>query len=69
MKLQVTVSDDLLARIDVLSKESGLSRSAFCNMLVADGVRSRETGRKLAESMPDYIREAISRCVPKDPLV
>lgn len=59
-KIQVTVASDMMPRIDALAKESGLSRSAFCNMLIADGVRSREANAKLLDSLPDAIRDMLT---------
>ena len=60
MRIQVIVSDELLPRIDKLAKESGLSRSSFCNMLVADGVRSRESANMFLATLPESVRNAMS---------
>ena len=60
MRLQIMIADEIVARVDKLAKESGLSRSAFCNMLVADGVRSRESANAFLASLPDSVRQAMS---------
>ena len=37
MKVQVNLNDELVAKIDVLTKQLGVSRSAFCAMMIAQG--------------------------------
>lgn len=60
MRLQIMIADEIVERIDKLARESGLSRSAFCNMLVADGVRSRESANAFLASLPESVRKAMS---------
>lgn len=38
MKLQIMCSDEMCDRIDLCAKELGMTRSAFCMMLIASGV-------------------------------
>ena len=49
MKLQVMVSDDFVERLDKCAKELGVSRSAFCAMLLASALRDWEEVRRERE--------------------
>jgi len=60
VKLQVVVSEELAAKVDALARESGMSRSAFCTVLIADGVRSRQTSENFFNSLPDSIARILS---------
>lgn len=60
IKVQVMVTEEMMSRIDSLAKDSGLSRSAFCNMLIADGVRSREVNAKFLDSLPNAFRDMLT---------
>ena len=60
VKLQVVVSEELAQKVDALAKESGMSRSAFCTALIADGVRNRQTSADFFKALPDSIAKFLS---------
>lgn len=60
VKLQVIVSEELAAKVDALANESGMSRSAFCTALIADGVRNRQTSEDFFKALPDSIAKFLS---------
>lgn len=37
MIVQVNLNNDLVSKIDIVTKEIGLSRSAFCAIMIAQG--------------------------------
>lgn len=47
MKLQVMCSDEICQRIDLCAKELGMTRSAFCMMILALGVSDWEARLRL----------------------
>lgn len=51
MKVQINLSDDLVAKIDKYAKAMGVSRSALCGVWIGQTVmsmeRTLETGQKL----------------------
>jgi hypothetical protein len=55
MKLQVLVSDEMAQRIDKHAKEIGVTRSAFCAMLIGQGVSSYEQAQGIINSAGDEI--------------
>ena len=42
MKVQVNISDDMVARIDEIAKTYGVSRSALCSVFIGQAVASTE---------------------------
>lgn len=60
VRLQVVVSEELAAKVDKLALESGMSRSAFCTALIADGVRNRQTSDDFFKALPDSIAKFLS---------
>lgn len=57
MKLQVLVSDELCKKIDTYANEIGISRSAFCAMLLGQGVRGFDKASEIIEDLKDTILE------------
>lgn len=60
VRLQVVVSEDLAKKVDALALESGMSRSAFCTALIADGVRNRQTSADFFKALPDSVAKIFS---------
>lgn len=53
MRIQVSLSDDFVKRLDQSSKSIGMSRSAFCAFLIGQGLSSYEQAQKVTRSMAD----------------
>ena len=55
MKVQVNLSEDLVARIDKFAKLMGVSRSALCGVWIGQAVMSMEktfeTGQRVVEDL------------------
>ena len=51
MRLNVNVSDELLVRIDRYADSLGVSRSALCTMLIAQGVTNYEKSMQIIEQL------------------
>ena len=55
VKLQVIVSEELANKVDAIARESGMSRSALCTILIADGVRNRQSSDEFFKALPESI--------------
>lgn len=51
MKVQVTMDDDMVKRIDNYAKQMSVSRSAFCSMIIGQGLMSLDKSMLLFEEM------------------
>lgn len=60
VKLQVVVSEELANKVHALARESGMSISAFCTVLISDGVRSRQTSENFFNALPVSIAKILS---------
>ncbi len=60
VKLQVVVSEELASKVDSLARECGMSRSAFCTVLIADGIRSRQTSSDFFKALPESVAKFLS---------
>lgn len=60
MKLQIMCSDEMCERIDVCAKELGMTRSAFCMMLIASGVPKWERDLRVSTDVEKDEFEQIS---------
>lgn len=43
MKVQVTMSEEMVSRVDAYAEKMGVSRSALCSMLVGQGIMGYDT--------------------------
>lgn len=57
MRVQVSLSEQMVARVDKIAEDMGLSRSAVCNMFIGQGVKSMEKADNLITK--EVILEAI----------
>lgn len=61
MRIQVNLGDALLSKVDKLADACGVARSAFCSMLISQGVlayeKSFEIMDSLKESLPDKLTQ------------
>ena len=64
MKVQINLSDDLVARIDKFAKAMGVSRSALCGVWSGQTVMSMEktleTGQKVIEELLNDVDSGLS---------
>lgn len=64
MKVQINLSDDLVARIDKFAKVMGVSRSALCGVWIGQTVMSMEktleTGQKVIEELLNDVDSGLS---------
>lgn len=61
MKVQVNLNDDMVAKIDKLAKEIGVSRSSYCAMLIGQGVNAANQTYDLIKGLNDNISNVISK--------
>ena len=47
MRVQVNLSDELVGAIDVYAKKMGVSRSAFCSVMIGQGVMVNKKTMKM----------------------
>lgn len=50
MRIQVSLSDDMVARVDKLAESYGVTRSALCSMYIGQMVDGTEKARILFEN-------------------
>ena len=51
MRIQVNLSDELTDKLDSLSRSLGISRSAFCAMLIGQGVVSYQRAYDMLDNL------------------
>ena len=59
MRVQVNLSDEMVGKIDEFAKKVGVSRSAFCSMLIGQGCLSYEKAFDIANNMSDVLRDTL----------
>lgn len=59
-RIMITISDELLVKLDRLSDKIGVPRASLAVLLIADGVRSREQAEYFMSQLPEQIKSAIS---------
>ncbi len=63
MKLQVNVADSFCERIDVYARDLGISRSAFCAMLISQGLLAYDKSYTLLAETKDLIASRLADSV------
>lgn len=63
MKLQVLVSDEMASRIDKRAKEIGVSRSAFCAMLIGQGLNGFDKAEDIISSLKEELKAEAEKAV------
>lgn len=67
MRFQINVGDALQDKIDKYAEMCGVTRSAFCAMLISQGIMSYEKSFEvidsLKETMPEKFKEIIEKNV------
>jgi len=59
-RVLLTIGDELLHKLDVMSEKIGVPRASLAVMLIADGVRSREQAEVFMSQLPNSIRDAMA---------
>lgn len=52
MRVQVSLSEKMVERVDRIADDMGLSRSSVCNMLIGQGVNSYEKANNILANIP-----------------
>lgn len=55
MKVQISVSDDLVKKIDVYASMMGVSRSALCAVFIGQGVMGFNKAYELVDNMSEAL--------------
>ena len=55
MRVQVNLSDEMVANVDRYAKAIGVSRSALCSMLIGQGIMSYNKSMDILEVIGDKI--------------
>jgi len=64
MKLQVNVADSFCERIDKYASDLGISRSAFCAMLIGQGVRAYDASYNLLDEVGKLAKARVEEQIP-----
>lgn len=64
MKLQVNVADSFCERIDRYASDLGISRSAFCAMLIGQGVRAYDASYNLLDEVGKLTKARVEEQIP-----
>lgn len=65
MRIQVNVSDEMVENIDKYAKKFGMTRSAFCNTLICQGVIQYDTSADIIEKLSNNIYDKLSKEIKK----
>lgn len=55
MRVQVNLSDEMVANVDRYAKSMGVSRSALCSMLIGQGIMSYNKSMDILEVIGDRL--------------
>lgn len=59
MRVQVNLSDEMVKEVDAYAKKMGVSRSAFCSMMVGQGVMNLNVAYKAVDVISEKMSEDI----------
>lgn len=51
MRIQMNLSDEMVAKVDLYAKKMGVSRSALCALLIGQGIMNYEKSESVLESL------------------
>ena len=69
LKVQVTVSDEMVTKIDSYAKEMGISRSALCSVFIGQGVLGFDKAYKMVNDAIDTVSADMILKMENDPKV
>lgn len=61
MRIQVMLGDALQVKVDRLAEACGVSRSAFCAMLIGQGVLAYEKSFEVMDSLKESLPEKLTQ--------
>lgn len=59
MRVQVNLSDEMVARVDFYAKKMGVSRSALCSMLVGQGIMAYDKSMDIISVIGDKLGDSL----------
>lgn len=59
MRVQVNLSDEMVAKVDVYARKMGVSRSALCSMLVGQGIMGYDKSMDLLSLIGDKVGDSL----------
>lgn len=66
MKLQITVSDELVEQIDNYAKMMGISRSALCATWIGQGVMTYNKSYQMIDNLQEQFRKNMLESIQDD---
>lgn len=66
MRIQVNLGPELQEKVDKYASMCGVTRSAFCAMLVSQGVMSYDKGFEILDSLKDKLPGALANDIKKE---
>lgn len=59
MRVQVNLSDEMVAKVDAYSKKMGLSRSGLCASLIGQSIMSFDKSMDLLQAIGDSVGNSL----------
>lgn len=59
MRVQVSLSDEMVERVDFYAKKMGVSRSALCSMLVGQGIMGYDKSMDVISIIGDKLGDSL----------
>lgn len=59
MRIQVNLSDEMVAKVDAYASKMGVSRSALCSMLVGQGIMGYDKSMDLLTLLGDKLGDGL----------
>ena len=60
LRVQVNLSDEMVETVDKYSKMMGVSRSAFCAMLIGQGCLSYDRASNALDGMTETLKDSLN---------
>ena len=57
MRIQVNLSDSMVKKLDAMSEDYGVTRSALCAMLIGQGVDGINQARQIVSEISDSMKK------------
>lgn len=61
MRIQVNVSEKMNERIEKAADEIGMTKSAYCNMLIAQGLMSYDRANQILQAVPEEFKNQLMK--------
>lgn len=66
MRIQINLSEEMIREVDAYAKKMGVSRSAFCSMMVGQGVMNLNTAYKVIDTLGDKLTDEVIKTLPEE---